>query len=98
MPADARLALAQDARQVFDVECAVGQQREQFAHERLGFASPVVEQWLSDLGLQMMQRRDLPPATDDKQDKLTVSLWLAERPAAETAAGAAKQSNLERIS
>jgi ubiquinone/menaquinone biosynthesis C-methylase UbiE len=72
--------------------------REQFAHERLGFASPVVEQWLSDLGLQMMQRRDLPPATDDKQDKLTVSLWLAERPAAETAAGAAKQSNLERIS
>jgi SAM-dependent methyltransferase len=39
--------------------------RDEFAHERLGFAGPLVEQWLTDSGLAVMGRRDLAP-TDDR--------------------------------
>ena len=71
--------------------------REQYAHERLGFAGPVVGQWLSDFGLQLMETRDLAPAEDANNDKLTVSLWLAGRPKAGETAVSADQRKLERI-
>ena len=58
--------------------------RDQYAHQRLGFARSVVSQWLSDQGLQVMETRDLLPGGDDSRpDKLTVSLWLAGRSAAD---------------
>ncbi len=71
--------------------------REQYAHERLGFAGPVVSQWLSDFGLQMLEIRDLAPAEGTKRDKLTVSLWLAGRPKTEDASARTHARNLERI-
>jgi ArsR family transcriptional regulator len=73
--------------------------RDQFAHERLGFAGPVVEQWLADLGLEVLERRDLAPSGEDKQDKLTVSLWVAARTAQQDAGTRnARDTKLERIS
>jgi ubiquinone/menaquinone biosynthesis C-methylase UbiE/Fe2+ or Zn2+ uptake regulation protein len=54
--------------------------REDFAHDRLGFAGGQVEQWMKDAGLQPRQRHDLAPDGEGGAQKLTVSLWLAERP------------------
>jgi ArsR family transcriptional regulator len=54
--------------------------RAEFAHERLGFTSTQVGQWLADAGLSMTQGRDLAPPPGAETSKLTVSLWLAERP------------------
>jgi ArsR family transcriptional regulator len=68
--------------------------RERYAHERLGFAGPLVRQWLSDLGLDAIAQRDLPPA---RHAGLTVSIWVAERPKGAAAAGAGGNARLERI-
>ncbi len=54
--------------------------REQFAHERLGFTTAQVKQWVSDAGLTLEQARDLAPPSGIDAGKLTVSLWLATRP------------------
>jgi ubiquinone/menaquinone biosynthesis C-methylase UbiE/DNA-binding transcriptional ArsR family regulator len=56
--------------------------REREAHDRLGFSDALVQQWLQDAGLSARPARDLRPAIADGPDKLTVSVWLAERPAA----------------
>lgn len=78
--------------------------REAEAHERLGFSHDQVKAWLRDNGLSPRLVRDLAPAVsndadapnDDKNnaDKLTVSLWLAERadPARKAAGRSAAQS------
>ena len=71
--------------------------REEYAHERLGFAGSVVAQWLSDLGLELLETRDLAAGEGATKDKLTVSLWLAERPRAAVDVGKAETRNLERI-
>jgi len=70
--------------------------REEYAHERLGFAGPLIGQWLAEFGLEPMESRDLAPGAGAQRDKLTVSLWLAGRP---KGAGAAKgdEQKLERI-
>ncbi len=52
--------------------------RDEFAHERLGFSSAQVGQWLGEAGLSLVQNRELPPPAE--AGKLTVSLWLASRP------------------
>ena len=54
--------------------------REKFAHERLGFAPAQVRQWMQDAGLKPIEQRDLAPESRADAQKLTVSLWLAERP------------------
>jgi ArsR family transcriptional regulator len=72
--------------------------REEYAHERLGFAGPLVEQWLADVGLELMAKRDLAPAGDARTDKLTVSLWLAGRAGDAQAATDASKRKLEQIS
>ena len=74
--------------------------REQFAHERLGFAGPLVGQWLADGGLDVIERRDLAPEGGVSEGKLTVSVWLAGRPASspKTRAQTDGRSNLEAIS
>ena len=72
--------------------------RHEFAHERLGFAGPLVEQWLSDAGLQVTARRDLAPSQENETAKLTVSVWLAERArSAASDAGGMERRKLERI-
>ncbi len=54
--------------------------REQFAHERLGFADQQIRQWLADCGLKLEAARNLAPEASEPQAKLTVSVWLASRP------------------
>jgi ArsR family transcriptional regulator len=54
--------------------------RDTFAHVRLGFARPQVEQWLAEAGLEPLEARELQPPVKTQRDKLTVSLWLAARP------------------
>lgn len=53
--------------------------REAHAHERLGFAEPIVKQWMSEAGLTPIETRHLTPASGAGPDKLTVSMWVAER-------------------
>jgi ubiquinone/menaquinone biosynthesis C-methylase UbiE/DNA-binding transcriptional ArsR family regulator len=70
--------------------------REQFAHERLGFARTQMRQWLEDCGLQVLDNRLLPPPGDG-DGKLIVSMWVATRPSdPATSASDAAQHNLER--
>jgi len=55
--------------------------RDAHAHVRLGFSRDQVRNWLADAGLVPLSGRDLAPsAAGAPGDKLTVSLWLAERP------------------
>ena len=68
--------------------------REQFAHERLGFGRAQMRQWLEDCGLDIKDSRQLPPP-GDAADQLTVSMWVATRPVAASAA-ATDDRNLER--
>lgn len=56
--------------------------RADFAHDRLGFAPAQVMQWLKDAGLTPTEQCDLGPDSKSGTKKLTVSLWLAERPQA----------------
>jgi ubiquinone/menaquinone biosynthesis C-methylase UbiE len=53
--------------------------REVHAHERLGFATGQVRQWLAEAGLEPLEARELAPAAGGERQKLTVALWLAER-------------------
>ena len=55
--------------------------REQSAHRRLGFASDQLKRWLKESGLTVERQRDLAPAASGAPDKLTVSLWVATKPA-----------------
>jgi ArsR family transcriptional regulator len=55
--------------------------REEYAHDRLGFEAAQVAQWMKDAGLAPVEHRDLAPNKKGGAEKLTVSLWLAERPA-----------------
>ena len=71
--------------------------REQFAHERLGFAGAHVQQWLADCGLEVLETRELTPPGGAAEGKLTVSMWLAGRPGASDAASrSTDERNLER--
>jgi ArsR family transcriptional regulator len=54
--------------------------RESFAHERLGFAGSTVTEWLRECGLEAVRVRELEPAGGAAGgEKLTVTLWLAQR-------------------
>jgi ubiquinone/menaquinone biosynthesis C-methylase UbiE/DNA-binding transcriptional ArsR family regulator len=65
--------------------------RETYAHERLGFPAATVEQWLREAGLQTTRVQNLiaPPTSAATENQLTVSLWLATRPAHSTKSGTA---------
>jgi ubiquinone/menaquinone biosynthesis C-methylase UbiE len=80
--------------------------REQYAHERLGFSTQQVGQWLADCGLELTETRELArdragPDHDgpdhDRTANLTVSVWLAHRPQnAATPADSVEERKLER--
>jgi ubiquinone/menaquinone biosynthesis C-methylase UbiE/predicted transcriptional regulator len=55
--------------------------RETEAHERLGFSDSLMSQWLTEAGLGLRASRHLEADETAGPDKLTVSLWLAEKPA-----------------
>lgn len=70
--------------------------REQHAHERLGFAREQVDQWIAEAGLAALPALDLAPGGRGAAEKLTVSLWVGERPGTQAAnAGSVRQ--LERM-
>lgn len=54
--------------------------RDQFAHQRLGFSDAQVRGWLADCGLEIVAHHELAPSDADAGEKLTVLLWLAQRP------------------
>ncbi len=54
--------------------------RDTFAHERLGFPKALVAEWLTAAGMEVRATQDLVPRADAGSGKLTVTLWLAERP------------------
>ncbi|HEY1246591.1 MAG TPA: metalloregulator ArsR/SmtB family transcription factor [Hyphomicrobiaceae bacterium] len=74
--------------------------REDYAHERLGFAGPLIAQWFADCSVEPIATRDLAPGAASRGGKLTVSLWLARRPEAtridNTNAPTGDQRKLER--
>jgi ubiquinone/menaquinone biosynthesis C-methylase UbiE/DNA-binding transcriptional ArsR family regulator len=53
--------------------------RETQRHERLGFETATIAQWLTDAGLSMSETRVLAPQHADGTAQLTVILWLATR-------------------
>ncbi len=57
--------------------------RESHEHRRLGFARREVEDYLSAAGLTPLAHRDLAPGGAADAQKLTVSLWLAQKAAQE---------------
>jgi ubiquinone/menaquinone biosynthesis C-methylase UbiE/DNA-binding transcriptional ArsR family regulator len=69
--------------------------RDDFAHERLGFASPMIAQWCAESGAEVVETRELAPGPASQNGRLTVSLWVARRqPAAKANTG--DQRKLER--
>lgn len=62
--------------------------RSHHAHRRLGFDHATVEGWIHDAGLEPVVTRDLAPQGDEGRDeKLTVTIWLARDPRLQVAAG-----------
>jgi demethylmenaquinone methyltransferase/2-methoxy-6-polyprenyl-1,4-benzoquinol methylase/ArsR family transcriptional regulator len=53
--------------------------RQDFAHRRLGFATEEIESFLVDAGLDIAEKRFIPPAAGEA-GKLTVAIWLARDP------------------
>ncbi len=53
--------------------------RETHAHRRLGLEPGQVAGWISSSMLKLVAQRDMNPHGDADIDKLTVSLWLAEK-------------------
>lgn len=70
--------------------------REQYRHERLGFAAGQVNQWMQEAGLVAHAVRGLPQREAEGQ-RLTVTLWSAEQPIpAGTARRGRRTTALER--
>jgi ArsR family transcriptional regulator len=70
--------------------------REDFAHDRLGFAPAQVTQWMKDAGLEPVAQRDLAPERKrNGPEKLTVSLWVGDR--APAAAGRGKPESVSTL-
>lgn len=57
--------------------------RQQHAHRRLGFSGAEVGTWLAEAGLSENSYRELKSG-NEPQTRLTVALWLAAKPGAET--------------
>jgi ArsR family transcriptional regulator len=71
--------------------------RKDFAHERLGFPESLVSGWIEEGGLRARSVRHLNADPRGEGEKLTVSIWLAERlEVAEPLPRASKPRNLER--
>jgi len=54
--------------------------RDEHQHRRLGFDDEEISTWAASSGLEMLRTRHMPPQGENKDDKLTVSLWLLARP------------------
>ncbi len=64
--------------------------REELAHRRLGFSDREVESWFAAAGLEPVASEAIAPSEKHSAEgKLTVKIWLAAAPAAQTKAEAA---------
>lgn len=70
--------------------------RETFAHERLGFGTTQMAQWLGEAGLFPLDGHDLAPAGAGGEGKLTVTVWTAVRPES-AAAGDAPNARRNKV-
>ncbi|HRY07093.1 MAG TPA: metalloregulator ArsR/SmtB family transcription factor [Hyphomicrobiaceae bacterium] len=77
---------------------AIEELRERFAHERLGFATQQIEDWMRAAGLKPGRAHTLAPPASGAGDQLTVSIWIAEkgRAAGRARARTPAQRKLER--
>nr|WP_321525015.1 metalloregulator ArsR/SmtB family transcription factor [uncultured Cohaesibacter sp.] len=58
--------------------------RKDHAHRRLGFSHDAMRRWMHDAGFEVTVARDLEPTgleCNQHDDALTVSIWLAQKPA-----------------
>jgi ArsR family transcriptional regulator len=69
--------------------------RQSFAHERLGFPAATIGEWLTDCGLETPVVQELKPPAGAGGDKLTVTLWLAQRAGARPHASQSTHSRME---
>lgn len=53
--------------------------REEFAHERLGFSNEQISVWLKKAGFEPMQHTQLAADESKSDQKLMVSMWLAQK-------------------
>lgn len=58
---------------------ALEELRERFAHERLGFATQQIEDFVRSGSLKPGQVRTLSPPATEVDDRLSVSIWIAEK-------------------
>jgi ArsR family transcriptional regulator len=71
--------------------------REDFAHQRLGFASEQVGQWLAEAGLAEVAARDLAAAEPGDGGKLTVTVWTARKSGSRPPEPAARSRHKEEV-
>jgi ubiquinone/menaquinone biosynthesis C-methylase UbiE len=69
--------------------------REQHAHRRLGIEPAQIERWANAAGLEVAHHREMTPEARDEPDKLTVSLWLADKKQLAGRRGARAEAPLE---
>ena len=53
--------------------------RDELAHQRLGFEDKLVQQWITEAGLEPGLHKMLKPPKNLGREKLTVSLWVARK-------------------
>ena len=71
--------------------------RESHAHRRLGLGSRQVEKWISEAGLKSVSHQTMEPEGESAGEKLTVSLWLAEKTGAARARKSQPARRLESV-
>lgn len=71
--------------------------RESHAHRRLGLEARQVEKWIGEAGLKLVSHQTMEPEGDAVNDKLTVSLWLAEKAGAARGKAMSRGRRLERV-
>jgi ubiquinone/menaquinone biosynthesis C-methylase UbiE/DNA-binding transcriptional ArsR family regulator len=57
--------------------------REEHQHRRLGISKEAMAEWLAQAGLKLLEHRSLAPPEGAAGNGLTVSVWLAAKPALE---------------
>ncbi len=71
--------------------------RDELAHQRLGFEDKLVQEWITDAGLEPGLHKMLKPPKKLGRDKLTVSLWMARKEQAASAIALTENNKLLEI-
>lgn len=71
--------------------------RESHAHRRLGLGNRQVEKWIGEAGLKSVSHQTMDPEGEAASEKLTVSLWLAEKAGASRGRTRQRRQSLEGV-